>query len=65
MTDGLPHHLPLPGLSRVQASLEQVKLLPEGGGAGMSVEAISAITRLEGGMAPFKSGTEFGSSSKQ
>jgi len=60
MTDGLPHHLPLPTLSRVQASLLQVKLLPEGGGAGMSVESISAITKLEGGMTPFKDGVDFG-----
>jgi hypothetical protein len=60
MTDELPQHLPLPTLSRVQASLEQVKLLPEGGGAGMSVESISAITKLEGGMAPFREGVDFG-----
>ena len=60
MTDGLPQHLPLPTLSRVQASLQQVKLLAQGGGAGMSVEAISTITRLEGGMAPFKDGADFG-----
>ena len=53
MTDGLNQPLPLSTLSRVQASLEQVKLLFEGGGAGMSVESISLITKLEGGMAPF------------
>lgn len=58
--DGLDHHLPLPTLQRVQASLQQVKNLPEGGGAGMSVEAISAITRLQGGMEPFREGTDFG-----
>ena len=60
MTDGLPHPLPLPTLSRVQASLQQVKLLPEGGGAEMSVESISAITKLDGGMAPFEDGADFG-----
>jgi hypothetical protein len=32
----------------VQASLEQVKLFLQGGGAGMSVESISAITKLQG-----------------
>jgi len=53
MTDGLSQPLPLPTLSRVQASLEQVKVLSQGGGAGMSVESISLITKLEGGMAPF------------
>jgi len=54
MRDGLPHSLPLPTLERVQMSLHRVKDLPEGGGAGMSVESLSAITRLEGGMSPFK-----------
>jgi len=64
MRDGLSHPLPLPTLERVQKSLQQVRELPEGSGAGMSVESLSAITRIEGGMPPFKDGTDFGCGSQ-
>ena len=64
MRDGLSHILPLPTLDRVQKSLQQVRELPEGSGAGMSVESLSAITRIEGGMPPFKDGTDFGRGSQ-
>ena len=64
MRDGLSHPLPLPTLERVQKSLQQVRELPEGSGAGMSVESLSAITRIEGGMPPFKDGTDFGRGSQ-
>jgi hypothetical protein len=60
MRDDLSHPLPLPTLERVQSSLEQVRTLSAGSGT-MSVEAMSAITRMEGGMTPFKPGSDLGS----
>jgi hypothetical protein len=54
------HPLPLPTLDRVQASLQEAKDLPEGAGGSMGVEALSAITRKNGGMKPFKDGSDLG-----
>jgi hypothetical protein len=44
----------------VEAGLEEVKGLPEGGGPGMGTEALSAIARKNGGMKPFKDGSDLG-----
>ena len=62
MRDSLPHPLPLPTLETAQANLQRVKDLPEGAGAEMGAESMSAVVRLDGGMAPFKEGADFGSS---
>lgn len=62
MRDNLSHPLPLPTLEMTQTNLQRVRDLPEGAGAGMGTESMNAVVRLDGGMAPFKEGAEFGSS---
>lgn len=55
LREKLGHKVPLPTLERVLASLEKAKVLAGDKAGEMSVEALSAVTRDEAGLRPFKS----------
>ena len=60
LREHLSSEMPLLTLERVLANLKKAKELPEGGGSGMGVEALSIISRIEGGLGPFKNGSDEG-----